>query len=48
MVTKITKVLLEVMITYVTIFTLVANDIINYLGTMVALITTFIDVSCLP
>jgi hypothetical protein len=48
MVTKVTEVLMDGMITYVTIFILVANDIINFLDTMVTLITTVIDVPCLP
>ena len=36
------------MITYVTIFTLVTNDITNFLDTTVAVITIVIDVPCLP
>ena len=48
MVTKVTEVLLDGMITYVTIFNFVANDIINFTDTMGALITIVIDETCLP
>jgi hypothetical protein len=46
--TKVTEVLLDGTITYITIFTLVANDITNFLDTMIALITIIIDEPWLP
>ena len=48
MVTKVREVPLDGMSTYVTVFTLVANEIINFLSTIAALITIVIDVLCLP
>jgi len=47
MATKVTEVLLDGMITYVTIFISVANDTIHFLDTMIALITVVINVPCL-